>query len=301
MSLEKLNRREALKNGGRMVLGAAAGLIWGPLSFGCSHEADAVAAGRALAAGITPIPIETLRITIVYDNIPYRRGLEVDWGFACLVEGLEQTILFDTGRYDTVLVKNMAQLGIEPRAAGIVFLSHAHPDHIGGLNQVLGRSPGPRVYAVRATPSSIGRKARASGARMVAVDAPVRVARSAMSSGEMKSFVMNEQSLFIATTAGVIVITGCAHPGVVNIVERAQQTLQRDVVLALGGFHLLRDTEAGVGQSVSHLQAMGVRHVAPTHCSGRVARDAFAKTYGRRYLECGLGRIITARDLSAAV
>ncbi len=284
-----------------MIAGAAAGLTWGALSSGCSNEADAVAAGRALAAGITPIPIEKLRITIVYDNIPYRRGLEVDWGFACLVEGLEQTILFDTGRYDTLLLKNMAQKGIEPVGADIVFLSHAHPDHIGGLNQVLGRRPGPLVYAVRATPSSIGRKARASGARMVAVDAPVRVARSAMSSGEMKSFVMNEQSLFIATTAGVIVITGCAHPGIVDIVERARQMMPRDIVLALGGFHLLRDTEASIRQIVSHLQAMGVRHVAPTHCSGRAANDAFAKTYGRRYLECGAGRIITAGDLSAAV
>ena len=54
--------------------------------------------------------------------------------------------------------------------------------------------------------------------------------------GEM-GFSIKEQSLILNTPEGLIVITGCAHPGIVEIVKKAKAMLNRDIYLAIGGFH----------------------------------------------------------------
>lgn len=69
-------------------------------------------------------------ITVVFDNNPYKKGLENGWGFSCLIEGMEKTVLFDTG--GNILLDNMQMLGIYPEAVDILVLSHVHSDHVGG-------------------------------------------------------------------------------------------------------------------------------------------------------------------------
>jgi 7,8-dihydropterin-6-yl-methyl-4-(beta-D-ribofuranosyl)aminobenzene 5'-phosphate synthase len=81
--------------------------------------------------------VKHISITVVYDNNPYREGLSTSWGFSCLIRGTEKTILFDTGGNGSVLLSNMKRLRIEPEEIGIVFLSHIHGDHVGGLAQFL--------------------------------------------------------------------------------------------------------------------------------------------------------------------
>ncbi|MFP4027901.1 MAG: MBL fold metallo-hydrolase [Candidatus Brocadiia bacterium] len=75
----------------------------------------------------------SIRITIVYDNNPYKKGLKTAWGFGCLVEGLEETILFDTGGEGDILMDNMKKLHVDPDDVDAVVISHIHQDHCGGL------------------------------------------------------------------------------------------------------------------------------------------------------------------------
>jgi 7,8-dihydropterin-6-yl-methyl-4-(beta-D-ribofuranosyl)aminobenzene 5'-phosphate synthase len=77
------------------------------------------------------IPIEKLRITVVYDNNPGAPGIAPDWGFACLIKGTPQPILFDTGGDGTILLGNLGRLGIAAAEIGVIFLSHFHGDHTG--------------------------------------------------------------------------------------------------------------------------------------------------------------------------
>lgn len=72
---------------------------------------------------------KALRMTIVYDNNALQERLAADWGFSCLVKGLEKSILFDTGRDGRTLLSNMEKLGISPAEIDLVFLSHEHKDH----------------------------------------------------------------------------------------------------------------------------------------------------------------------------
>jgi 7,8-dihydropterin-6-yl-methyl-4-(beta-D-ribofuranosyl)aminobenzene 5'-phosphate synthase len=81
--------------------------------------------------------MRNISITIVYDNNPYKKGLETAWGFSCIVRGTEKTILFDTGGDGSLLIRNMKALGIDPKEIDLIFLSHIHRDHVGGLWNVI--------------------------------------------------------------------------------------------------------------------------------------------------------------------
>ncbi len=299
--MEKINRREALQKSGRIVVGAGACMTLLPFTSGCANESDAIAAGQEFRKKIEPADIEKLKLTIVYDNNRYKNGLHADWGFSCLVEGMDQTILFDTGRYDTMFMSNLKDLGIDPGQTDIVFLSHEHPDHVGGLKAFLDHRSGISVYMVGSFSSGMKKKVRVRGSEVIIVEDPVKVTKNCLSSGEMKSVIRNEHSLIIDTTGGLVVVTGCAHPGIADMVERAKKLMQKEVLLVLGGFHLLLDSESSIQKIVTRFREMGVRYVAPTHCSGQIARNSFKNVYGDHYLACGVGRIITAGDLPGAI
>ena len=85
----------------------------------------------------TRTTMHEMAITVIYDNNPYKEGLETAWGFAASITGTEKTILFDTGGDGSILLNNMQKLAIDPNGIDTVVLSHIHPDHTGGLNSFL--------------------------------------------------------------------------------------------------------------------------------------------------------------------
>ena len=82
-------------------------------------------------------PAEGVKLTILYDNNPGDPNLRSAWGFSCLVQMKGMNLLFDTGGDWRTLEHNMRELRVDPRSIGIVLLSHAHGDHIGGLGGFL--------------------------------------------------------------------------------------------------------------------------------------------------------------------
>ncbi len=90
-----------------------------------------------------------------------------------------------------------------------------------------------------------------------------------------------------------MVITGCAHPGIVKIAERARQILpDRDLHLLMGGFHLGSSSEHTLKSIIEQFRYFKVQKVAPSHCSGDRCRYLFKKEYKENYIESGAGRVI---------
>ncbi len=231
-----------------------------------------------------------LTITVLYDNVAHDARLQTDWGFACLVEGLEQPLLFDTGGKGDILLRNMRALGLDPRAVRTVVLSHAHGDHTGGLAAFLAENPAVTVYLPQSFPAGIKDTVRQAGATLAEVTEAQEITAGAHTTGELGSQI-REQALALETPRGLVVITGCAHPGIVEMVRQAQAEVGGNVYMALGGFHL-RDANAGqINTVIADLQALGVRRIAPSHCTGDAARRAFAVAFGADYLESGVGQV----------
>jgi 7,8-dihydropterin-6-yl-methyl-4-(beta-D-ribofuranosyl)aminobenzene 5'-phosphate synthase len=247
--------------------------------------------GLASVAPGEPTGAKTLRLTVVSDNLTLEDDLESAWGFACVVEGLDRTVMFDTGSDGKVLLANMSRLRISPgEVDGLVF-SHFHGDHTRGADALLHRNPDLTVWVPETFPDSFRKDLASAGATVETVAEPETLFEGAGSTGVMGDEIP-EQALVLQSAEGLVVITGCAHPGIVEIVRQAKRTWKQDVRLIVGGFHLRGMQDDQIRDTLSALRELGVRQVAPSHCTGDRAIEMFRKTWGEDFVESGSGAVI---------
>jgi 7,8-dihydropterin-6-yl-methyl-4-(beta-D-ribofuranosyl)aminobenzene 5'-phosphate synthase len=268
------------------------------MKWACLVPLIAVLFFLASCIGGTPSLEQTLKdqgkltLSIVYDNNDYDQRLETRWGFSCMIEGLAKTILFDTGGDGVTLLGNMRKLGIDPAEVEVVVLSHIHGDHIGGLNSLLEENSDVIVYLPESFPQSFKDGVESLGARVHEVSKPEELFAGIYTTGELDNGI-REQSLVITTSKGLVVITGCAHPGVVDIIQTAKGLVpQKEVYLTMGGFHMSGASTRQIQSVIEGFRQLGVIKVAPCHCSGDETRRLFKEEYREDYINSGAGKII---------
>ena len=230
------------------------------------------------------------RMTIVFDNYPGLAGLGALWGFAAVFQTPSLTVLFDTGSNGRVLLRNMAALGIEPASIDLLFLSHPHWDHIGGLDSVLELNPRVTVVVHEGFSKHLLRDLGTQCRELIVVGTePKQLAPGIFSTG-MLDGEPPEQAMVIDSQDAIFAISGCAHPGMEAIVEHAAGFLGKKVDWAIGGFHLMYSDTTRIEQSIQSLQNLGVQSVVPTHCTGDEAMAAFRRAYGSHCFSGGVGR-----------
>jgi len=244
--------------------------------------------------------ISKISITTVYDNYlssANSSDLKTGWGFACVIQFMNEadkkikTILFDTGADSPTLLHNMQQLNINPQDIDLVLLSHNHGDHTGGLSGFLEKNPKVTVYVPVSFPESFKKEVASFGAQVVEIGKPAQIFPSVYSTGEMGTSI-KEQSLVVKTVKGSVVITGCAHPGITEIIARAKELAQDEIYLVIGGFHLKSDSDSSLKAIIKRFRELGVKKAAPCHCSGDRCRELFKEEYQENFIANGVGEEI---------
>lgn len=196
------------------------------------------------------------------------------WGFSILLKRDGETVLFDCGWRGSLLLRNMRLLGEDPSLITKIIISHDHWDHAGGLPEVLAAVKDAEVFVGRSlSPTHKREIGRIASLREIDEAQPILDWLS--TPGELEG-QMKEVSLVLHSFAGPVLITGCAHPGLDSILERAS-SLHGDIHGVIGGFHGFRE--------ISALSSLSF--VVPCHCTKH--KKLFFREFGTRALHGGVG------------
>lgn len=255
-----------------------------------------------------------------------QHGLSI---FLEMEQGSERIkLLMDTGATSDVMLHNADALKIDLHHLDLICLSHGHYDHTGGLMGVLQRLDGrisilahPDIFApkLKARPvlKFIGApftraEAEAAGAIMLECQGPVIVTPGVMTTGEVprrESFekvegfwtvkggqycqdsIPDDQALAINLPGkGLVVITGCAHSGIINTIRHAQKITGVEELYALiGGFHLMGADDKRIDNTAEALQSLDPAIVRPGHCTGQKAVCRLQEALGDRCRPLAVG------------
>src|SRR6202047_345388 len=267
------------------------------------------------------------RVTILYDSFGKSPTLTMDWGFAALVDYGGKRILFDTGNNAQIFEHNVKAAGVDLQKLNFVVMSHRHGDHMGGLAYLLKVNPKVTIYAPKegfgvygadlasgfyrkdpslppeqryynGDPPEVMRFGSAwPGANFLLVDKNTEIAPNVhlitLVSDKPGTLELRELSLAFSTPNGMIIVVGCAHPGIDRIVESAS-TINPRIRFIAGGFHLVVASDADIEKIVTALHdRFKLEYVAPGPCTGEPAFTALKKAFGDHYLYAGLGTTLT--------
>lgn len=232
--------------------------------------------------------VNEILIKVIYDNRKVDPSMCEGWGFSCLIEFGKKKILFDTGADSALFFSNIDKLDSSLSEVTHVVCSHKHADHVTGLEKILGMMNDVHLFLPKRFPSL--KKASVSQITYVSdlVEVDPEVHLIALKGG----IFLYEQALILHSTQGLVVITGCAHPGVIKIIEAVKDRFNKNIHLILGGFHLFRKRSSSIHSIVDQIQALGVEKVAPCHCSGDAAIEAFKHVYHEKFYQVGVGSLI---------
>lgn len=237
--------------------------------------------------------MSSVTITIVYDNRTINRSLKRGFGFSCVINFGHRKILFDTGGDKEAFFTNMKKLGIDLKTISHVVFSHKHWDHTTGFSEILGRL---RDHSFLYLPSDFNQKLEAEIPPHITVH---KITKFEEIDHNIFSLVLRgryccikmvqEQALVLRIPKGLIVLTGCAHPGIDRIARNAQEHLGEKIYLVLGGFHLCHSFKCTCAKMVKAIRELKVEKVAPCHCTGESAIKLFQREYGDNFIPIGSG------------
>ncbi len=258
-----------------------------------------------------------VRITTLSENTAGMPGVIAEWGLSILAETDDLKILMDTGLSISV-PHNAPRLGVDLATVDKIVLSHGHYDHTGGLWEVLAKTgkveiiAHPDIFAAKY--ARYGEQARYVGipfsrealealATLTLSREPVWITEDIVTTGEIPMIteyeeidpplrvkegqelvpdpLRDDRALIIKTDDGLVVITGCAHRGIINTLYHARElTGVEQVHTVVGGTHLIFASEERVLLSAAALREFGVRRLGVSHCTGMPAAMMLAQEFG---------------------
>jgi 7,8-dihydropterin-6-yl-methyl-4-(beta-D-ribofuranosyl)aminobenzene 5'-phosphate synthase len=230
-------------------------------------------------------------VKVIYDNYIKTDGLKSDWGYSIVIEGLEKEVLFDAGTKPNIFEYNFNKMGLDANKIDLILFSHEHGDHTEGLPAFIKMKKDIPVIIPFSFSDAFKSKMVSFGLTPVLVKGPAKICENLYTSGEF-AYQIPEQALVLNTKNGLVVITGCSHPGIVEMLKEIKSAFNKNIYMVFGGFHLLNKSEKEMDEIISEIKTIGVVKCGATHCTGekqiRMIKDAF----GKNYFELGVGNSI---------
>lgn len=272
-----------------------------------------------------------VNITTLSENTA-NYGFIAEWGLSILVEVDGMKILMDTGQSFSA-VHNAQLMGVDLSTINKIVLSHSHIDHTGGLREILRRSgpmdilAHPDVWTAhyggrdKEKRQYVGipfsqEDLESCGARFNLSKEPIHITDRILTTGEVPMttgyeavdeilFVKkngtfrpdklaDDLSLIIDTDFGLVVISGCAHRGIVNTLRHAQKLTGKELIYAvIGGTHLLRSSVERLELTIADMRDMGIQRLGVSHCTGFAASSRLAQEFGEAFFLNNAGTKLT--------
>ena len=227
-------------------------------------------------------------VKVIYDNYVSREGTKPDWGYAILIEGLDKEILFDTGAKPDILESNIRAMKIDPSLIDILVFSHEHGDHTAGVTSFVKMKTGIPVIMPQSFSRGFQKKMAGSGLKPLLVDAPSSICSDLYTSGEF-DYSIPEHALVLDTRKGLVVITGCSHPGIIAMLTKIKADFNKNIYMVFGGFHLLDKSEKEMQSIIAEMQKLGVVKCGATHCTGEKQTAMIRESFGNNFILLGTG------------
>jgi 7,8-dihydropterin-6-yl-methyl-4-(beta-D-ribofuranosyl)aminobenzene 5'-phosphate synthase len=264
------------------------------------------------------------RVTILYDAFGDNPKITRDWGFSALVEHDGKRILFDTGNNQEIFEHNVKTLNVDLTKLDFVVVSHRHTDHASGLKYLLKTNPDVTVYVpadgangfggaelppaffrpepslpakIRYFDGAYPEHARAGklydAGHFVLVDKLTEVAPGIFLvytvSRIPRTLELPEITLAIKGPHGLILVDGCSHSGIEEILQAAS-AVDPHTHIVFGGLHLVQTPTPDIDRLVDNLKnKWKLEKIAPGHCTGEPAFLRLQKAFGDDYLYAGAG------------
>jgi len=273
----------------------------------------------------SPSKANLLSITVLVDNTASGH-FHSEHGLALWINIGNKRILFDTGQ-SNLIVQNAKTLDIDLADTDAIVISHGHYDHTGGLSAVLGivskkakiylhpAATEPKFSQKTSEAKSIGMpdsaKEAIQGRHMIWTATPATIFPGMSITGQVPRMndyedvggaffvdencqkpdeLLDDQTLFIESTKGLVVIFGCAHCGVVNTLDYISKlTGYNKIYAVIGGMHLSNAGRVRIANTIEAFKKYEIQKIVPLHCTGQNAMQDFKTAFDDKCLFSGAG------------
>lgn len=272
-----------------------------------------------------------MKITTIVEDTVYSPQLLAEHGVSMLIEVDGQRILFDTGQSGDVLLKNANRMEIDLKTIDKLVLSHGHYDHTGGIRALSALVDSVDTYVHPELFQNKWAKTKSSeryigipvskqamsgwGFKVHLSKEPVQISKSVMTTGEIPritdfedldsrlclrkgdSFVQDslndDLSLVVGSEKGLILVLGCAHSGLVNILKHVREIYgDSKIHLVIGGTHLVSANRERIQRTIDALKEFDVERIAVSHCTGEPAVIMLYEAFGEKMISNHVGDVV---------
>jgi len=234
-----------------------------------------------------------MQIKILFDSTALDNRFLTGWGVSYLIDGW---LLFDTGEKWDLLSNNMQNMDVGVSDIKGVVISHDHWDHKDGLWGLLRENSKIKVYACPNFGRRFKDRVKSYSVELIEINKFSQIGKNIYTTGEIlgryASRSIYEQSVVLRSRKGLVILTGCAHPGIIRIIERIKQDMRDKIHIVIGGFHLKGKHGKTIKTIVDKFNHLQVQKVAPSHCTGKKAIELFKEEFKDRFIDIKVGQTI---------